>query len=537
MKLWTFLLLAALLPVTICDQTDDPESCRCKGEKGEEGMPGRPGIKGIPGQPGKHGKPGQNGQPGNGEKGEEGIVGMPGRPGYPGSEGLPGLPGMDGIPGQKGEPGNPDGPPGRDGLPGLPGLKGEKGNYGGPQGPPGIKGSKGSQGDQGQKGYAGLPGLEGRPGMKGEYGFAGQPGEKGEKGNYGGPPGPPGPKGQKGNYGGPPGPPGEWVKGDKGDPGLTGSKGIEGLPGLPGYPGPRGLPCNPDAISDGLPRRPGRDGVPGRPGSKGQKGSEGVGLAGMPGRMGPKGEPGATSTPGCFYDRGYSYDITNGQSEGVKDEGGHFVSTLEECERSCPLNVEIDCQYWTFSPNMGRCKHFSSVTRRLGSTDSTSGSRACGGSDSCEHPWVHLGTGCYLLVSIPMEPITTRLFYNGHNEANNFCQDHFESAGLLQINNEEEKRVVEEHFQFLYKQQKLALAVDWRGADGSGDGSGEGWDWDDSWLGPIVLGFDETAGSPALNWHDSSLREYGRIDKSGLPRKMQDWPLVPICERKKYTGF
>jgi len=504
MKLWTFLLLTALLPITICDQTDDPESCRCKGEKGEEGMPGRPGIKGVPGLPGLHGKPGQKGQPGNGEKGKEGIVGMPGRPGR---HGMPGLPGMDGIPGQKGEPGNPDGPPGRDGLPGPPGAKGEKGNYGGPQGPPGIKGSKGSQGDQGQKGYAGVPGLEGRPGMKGEYGFAGQPGEKGEKGNYGGPPGPPGPQGQKGNYGGPPGPPGEWVKGDKGDPGLTGSKGIDGHPGWPG--------------------------------NKGQKGSEGVGLAGMPGRMGPKGEPGATSTPGCFYDRGYSYDITNGQSEGVKDEGGHFVSTLEECERSCPLNVEIDCQYWTFSPNMGRCKHFSSVTRRLGSTDSTSGSRACGGSDSCEHPWVHLGTGCYLLVSIPMEPRTKgtlRWFYM-HNEAENFCQDHFESAGLLQINNEEEKRVVEEHFQFLYKQQKLALAVDWRGADGSGDGSGEGWDWDDSWLGPIVLGFDETAGSPALNWHDSSERRYGRIDKSGLPRKMQDWPLVPICERKKYTGF
>ena len=76
------------------------------------------------------------------------------------------------------------------------------------------------------------------------------------------------------------------------------------------------------------------------------------------------------------------------------------MSTLEECERSCPLNVEIDCQYWTFSPKTGRCKHFSSVTWRILADAlsqpspnwpyTTSGPRACGGKISLRDIFGHI---------------------------------------------------------------------------------------------------------------------------------------------------
>ena len=71
-----------------------------------------------------------------------------------------------------------------------------------------------------------------------------------------------------------------------------------------------------------------------------------------------------------------------------------------------------------------------------------------------------------------------------HAEADSFCQEHFESAGLLQIDSkmgggggvvpkkpfsfqipsltdEEEKTAVEEHFQLLHKEHMLGLAMDW----------------------------------------------------------------------------
>jgi len=425
--------------------------------------------------------------------------------------------------GDSGKPGIPGlhGPPGRDGLPGLPGQRG-------------FKGSKGDKGEMGFEGRQGLPGLEGLPGMKGDHGIPGKngiPGKKGAKGNHGGPPGPPGPMGEKGNHGGPPGPPGEW--------GPKGSKGDQGYPGLPGMDGRPG--------HEGLQGMKGDQGYPGLPGMgpKGSKGDEGYrmpGPPGMPGRSGPKGIPGNDAPmPGCWVDIGHSYGTSttlSSRSEGVKDGAGQLVEDVEECKRSCPLNVEIECQFWTFdtdAQNTGaRCRHFSSVSERVPMAGFISGPRACGsyGSERCEHPWVQLDSGCYISVPIPIED---------HIMAEFFCREHFK-AGLLQINDEAEKRAVEEHFQLLYKDQKLGLAMDWTYPSTQDDSEEVDCDDCDYWLGPVVLGFDSTALWPGANWHDDLLRRDTlrfliSDQKHELPVKMQEWPLVPICERKKYTGF
>jgi len=363
------------------------------------------------------------------------------------------------------------------------------------RGVPGFPGQKGERGPAGFVGQPGMKGNQGEPGMKGEW-YKGMKGSQGERGQ----------KGERGNHGGPPGP--------RGPPGPQCSKGEQGLPGYPGRDG----------------------GPPGPPGEWGPKGEQG-----FDGRPGAKGNPGDVRKPGCFHDYGHIYRPLDPPStteeddmeedvepnNGVTDEGGQLVTSLEECERSCPLNVEIDCQFWTFNtdPDPGvPCRHWSSVGKRFsGHSRWVSGPRACGGSDSCEHPWVQLGSGCYLSVPIP-------IYYNYHDYADSFCQKQFESAGLLQINDEDEKRAVEEHFQSLHKERKLGLAMDWTYASPQDVGSGP-------WLGPVVLGFDITAGSPGLNWHDTSLRREADINKYDLPVKMQEWRLVPICERKKYKGF
>jgi len=345
-------------------------------------------------------------------------------------------------------------------------------------------------------------------------------------------------------------------RGEKGDEGIVGRPGMPGKPGFPGIKGNPGLPgINGRAGQKGQPGNPGgppgRDGIPGRPGLKGEKGNHGgpqgypgipglPGSPGLPGRAGPKGYPGKDALrPGCFHDSGYGYVGTSTHTtstepiESVKDEGGRLVKELEECARSCPLNVEIDCQFWTFNTdfqNMGaeaRCRHLSSVTERFPQSGVISGPRACGsyGSDSCEHPWVQLDSGCYLSVPIPITRTQKRIHY----AADSFCQDNLESAGLLQINDDDEKMAVEEHFQLLHKEQKLGLAMDWTSASPQ-----------DLWIGPVVLGFDSTAGTPGFHWNDTSIRREGsppNINKSALPVMMQEWPLVPICERKKYTGF
>merc|ERR1712212_485603 len=219
-------------------------------------------------------------------------------------------------------------------------------------------------GCKGEKGEVGLAGLPGRSGMPGPYGPPGGPkGDKGNKGDHGqpgftGPPGLPGmtgQKGDKGNDGGPPGPPGR-----------------HGLPGLPGQKGDHGLPGNHG--------QPGFTGPPGRWGPKGEPG--------LPGRQG---STGAVKKPGCFHDHDYCY----GGSEYMVTDGTHLVTTLDECERSCPLNVEIDCKFWSYNRNTERCRHYTSANMRAREYGWTSGPRTCGGSASCEDPWVQLKSGCY----------------------------------------------------------------------------------------------------------------------------------------------
>merc|ERR1712212_271227 len=499
MKLWPLLLLAALLAFTFGEKTE--ETCGCKGEKGEVGLAGPSGRSGMPGPYGPPGGP--KGDKGN--KGQQGFSGLPGR----------------------------------NGEYGLPGLKGDKGNHGGPPGPTGVKGSQGSQGIKGSRGDYGMPGF---------------PGQKGDKGSHGGPPGPTGPKGSQGSQGskgypGLPGPPGQ-----KGEYGIIGQKGAKGdyggPPGLPGIPGQKG--------DYGL---PGNQGQPGFPGLPGQKGDYGLpGNQGPPGRWGPKGEPGlpgAVMKPGCFHEQNYGY----GDPLAMVIDGFHYVTTLDECERSCPLNVEIDCKFWSYDQNTERCRHYTSANMRTREYGWTSGPRACGGSASCEDPWVQLKSGCYLSVPIPMgnsRRRTGNLLRQIHAEANSFCQEHFESAGLLQIDNEEEKTAVEEHFQLLHKEHMLGLAMDWTkpqsstmgedSGDGSGEddimnildpyqgGSGDGSGEDDSLRGPIVLGFDATAGSPGFDWNYVAGRFEGAINRDKLPLKMRDWHMVPICERKQYSA-
>merc|ERR1712192_27575 len=309
-----------------------------------------------------------------------------------------------------------------------------------------------------------------------------------------------------GNAGGPPGMPGSL--------GLRGMKGDAGFPGMPGQSGMKG-----DA---------GQPGVPGVPAERGSRCS--------------------ALRPGCFYDQDYSY----GETFDMVTDGFHVVTTLDECARSCPLNVEIDCKFWSFNHKILRCRHYTSANMRAKGHGLTSGPRACGGSTSCEEPWVQLKSGCYLLVPIPMANLSPSNLLTGiHAEAHSFCQEHFESAGLLQIDNEEEKIAVEEHFQLLYKERMLGLAMEPQSftmvgsgggsGDGSGEnddqgGSGEGSGENVSWLGPIVLGFDATAESPEFDRNYVPGRFEGAINRDKLPLKMREWPLMPICERKKYTG-
>merc|ERR1719370_1863646 len=139
------------------------------------------------------------------------------------------------------------------------------------------------------------------------------------------------------------------------------------------------------------------DGLPGYPGPKGDRGFPG--MSGYPGEKGNAGRDGLQ--PGCFYEHQWIYQMETSSTSRrthheVRDETGSTVRTLEECQKSCPLNVEIDCQYWTFGA--GGCSHFSSVSARYPHGGYTSGPRACGGSDICEHPWIQLDSGCYLLV-------------------------------------------------------------------------------------------------------------------------------------------
>ena len=110
--------------------------------------------------------------------------------------------------------------------------------------------------------------------------------------------------------------------------------------------------------------------------------------------------------PGCFHDSGYGYVGTSTHTtstepiESVKDEGGRLVKELEECARSCPLNVEIDCQFWTFNTdfqNMGaeaRCRHLSSVTERFPQSGVISGPRACGSYGASYHFLFSLAVDC-----------------------------------------------------------------------------------------------------------------------------------------------
>merc|ERR1719234_2293900 len=322
--------------------------------------------------------------------------------------------------------------------------KGTRAAMEGPQGQLERKAQKAHRAKKGSPGYAGLTGV---PGPKGEYG---PPGIKGDKGNHGGPPGPPGPKGD------PTGP-----KGRKGDNGYPGEMGIYGPPGLKGakgdYGGPPGLPGIIGPKGDkgnagGPPGQPGLRSPPGMPGRSGMKGDPG-----QPGLPGEKGSRCSALKPGCFYDQDYSY----GETFDMVTDGFHVVTTLDECARSCPLNVEIDCKFWSFDHKILRCRHYTSANMRARGHGLTSGPRACGGSASCEEPWVQLKSGCYLLVPIPMANSSPGNLLTGvHAEAHSFCQEHFESAGLLQIDNEEEKSVVEEHFQLLYKERMLGLAME-----------------------------------------------------------------------------
>ena len=116
--------------------------------------------------------------------------------------------------------------------------------------------------------------------------------------------------------------------------------------------------------------------------------------------------------PGCFHDSGYEYAGTyhvlpprhttsSEPSEGVKDEGGQFVKDVKECERSCMLNVEVDCQFWSFNTDfqsMGAwyapCKHFSSVSQRVPRSGFISGPRACGSYGTSQNFVFSLAVGC-----------------------------------------------------------------------------------------------------------------------------------------------
>ena len=78
---------------------------------------------------------------------------------------------------------------------------------------------------------------------------------------------------------------------------------------------------------------------------------------------------------GCFHEQNYGY----GDPLAMVIDGFHYVTTLDECERSCPLNIEIDCKFWSYDQNTERCRHYTSANMRAREYGWTSGPRACGG--------------------------------------------------------------------------------------------------------------------------------------------------------------